>query len=59
MDWMSKLALLRDRPYATANYEQIEVDPTNPDIVYLGANYWTTKDGVYKTTNGGIHGSLL
>ena len=48
-----------DRPYATANYEQIEVDPTNPDIVFLGANYWTGKDGIYKTTNGGDSWQLV
>ncbi len=45
--------------YSTANYEQIEVDFQNPDVVYVGANYWTGKFGVYRTTNGGDHWQLV
>lgn len=47
------------RPYSTANYEQIQVDAQNPDVVYVGANYWTGKFGVYRTTNGGDYWQLV
>ncbi|MBW8011338.1 MAG: hypothetical protein FVQ83_08865 [Chloroflexi bacterium] len=48
-----------DHPYSTSNYEQIQIDAQNPDVVYVGANYWTGKFGVYRTTNGGDYWQLV
>ena len=37
----------------TSSMEQIVVDPTDPDVVYVGDTAWVTA-GVYKTTDGGL-----
>lgn len=36
----------------TSTYKEINVDPFNQDVVYVGAESWA--GGLYKTTNGGI-----
>lgn len=36
----------------TANYENILIDPQNPNVLYVGAISWWDA-GIYKTTNGG------
>lgn len=35
----------------TANYENIIIDPQNPDVLFVGAISWWDA-GIYKTTNG-------
>ncbi|MBM3499251.1 MAG: hypothetical protein FJX74_11345, partial [Armatimonadetes bacterium] len=45
----------RDQPHQmTSSCKEIVVDPTDPDIVYVGDTAWVSA-GVYKTTDGGLH----
>ncbi len=40
-----------DAELITANYENILIDPHNPEVLYVGAISWWDA-GIYKTTNG-------
>jgi photosystem II stability/assembly factor-like uncharacterized protein len=40
-----------DHYLITANYENIIIDPHNPEVLYVGAISWWDA-GIYKTTNG-------
>ncbi len=42
----------------TANYENILIDPENPDVLYVGAISWWDA-GIYKSTNGGENWKLV
>jgi photosystem II stability/assembly factor-like uncharacterized protein len=45
----------RDQPHQmTSTCKEIVVDPTDPDVVYVGDNAWVSA-GVYKTADGGLH----
>lgn len=41
-----------DPDLVTANYENIIIDPQNPEVLYVGAISWWDA-GIYKTSNGG------
>jgi photosystem II stability/assembly factor-like uncharacterized protein len=43
-----------DPALITSNYEQLVIDPHNPNVLYLGDISWTTA-GVYKSMDGGNH----
>ena len=43
-----------DAALITSNYEQLAIDPQNPEVLYVGDHSWTTA-GVYKSTDGGQH----